>query len=98
MAITKNYTTDQGVNCPNAYIVVSNVNYTKFPVNLPNMQTGLNSFANVSIYFSQTTREANQKPLTTFTIQFETNPSNSIFEQAYTALKELPEMAGAVDC
>jgi len=97
MAITKNYTTDQGVVCPNAYIVIGNINYTKFPPVVPSV-TIPTATATAQVYFAQSNREANQKPLVTFNLVFSPDMTQNIVPQAYTALKALPEMAGAVDC
>lgn len=98
MAITKNYTTDQGVNCPNAYILISGTNYNKFPPAINPSNPSPTGMANVSIYFNQATREALQKPLVTFSMYFDPNVNQTMISQAYAALKQMPEMAGAVDC
>ena len=98
MAITKNYTTDQGVNCPNAYILVSSINYNKFPPAINPANPSPTGMANISIYFSQATREALQKPLVTFSMYFEPDVSQTMISQAYVALKARADMAGAVDC
>ena len=97
MAITKNYTTDQGVICPNAYIVIGNINYTKFPPIVPSV-TIPTATATAQVFFSQANRENNQKPLVTFSVIFNPDMTQNILPQAYAALKEMPDMAGAVDC
>ena len=97
MAITKNYTTDQGVVCQNAYIVVNNISYNKFTPIVPDVVFPTAS-ASASIYFSQSTRQSNQKPLTTVQFTFSPDVNKTMISEAYAALKELPEMAGAVDC
>jgi hypothetical protein len=97
MAITKNYTTDQGVVCPNAYIVIGNINYTKFPPIVPSV-TIPTATAIAQVFFSQANRESDQKPLMTFSVIFNPDMTQNMLEQAYAALKEKPEMSGAVDC
>ena len=97
MAISKDYVTDQGVDCPHAYIMISDIQYNKFPFALDITNPSPTTLVNVGIYYSQATREAKQKPLMTKTFGFNADTTGNVWEQAYVALKGLPDMAGAVD-
>ena len=98
MAISKNYTTGQGVNCPNAYIVITSVNYNKIPLFMDSNQAPPNTSVNASIFLNKDARENNLKSLEILNFYFSADPTQSMLPQAYVALKEKSEMAGAVDC
>lgn len=98
MAISKNYTTGQGVNCTNAYIVVTSVNYNKIPPFMDPNQAPPNTSVNASIFLNKDAKENKLKSLESLNFYFQADPTQSMLPQAYEALKALPDMAGAVDC
>ena len=102
MAITKSLNTSQGIPCPNAYITISNMSYDKFPP--PSMtpnQTAPTTTVVASIFYDQAARTANSGVIDKVTFSFNVDTSTaalSVYAQAYSALKALRSMAGAVDC
>jgi hypothetical protein len=90
MALQKSITTEQGFECPQAYIVIVNLHFQK----------GRQTLASALSYKDKASRDAGNPPIGSAIIHFDMdlseNAKNAV-EQAYVALKALPEMAEAID-
>lgn len=84
------YTTDQGVDVPNVYIVIEELHWTK---------NGGGLFLGAAmIYKSLQARNQGKKPLGYVSFLYDLTAGGGGFQaHGYAALKLLPEMAGAID-
>jgi hypothetical protein len=88
MALLLNMPTSPlGIGFPAAYARVARVSGDK--------NTGM---AQVEIHANETARQANAQPIETRMHRFPMPHDAPLYPTVYTALKALPEYAGAVDC
>lgn len=101
MAISLNYTSSQGALVNGAYIVVTDVAYSKMPLALLPGQPSPSTRGVARVYLSAGACASGKKHFDDINFWFDADTSMTatpIYVQAYVALKALPSMAGAIDC
>lgn len=89
MALQKQLQTDQGFDCPQAYLMIQEIFYLK------NSSTS----GRLSIYKDKQARDDNKEPIYVFNFifQYDITSNKNIIEQAYAAIKTLPEYSDCID-